>query len=498
MSDPINAAESARLSRHDRYFSSSEVDKNLGKSAVRGGAITIATQGFRFVMRTGSTAILARMLAPEDFGLISMVTVVVGFTEILNNAGLAAATIQRKEITHAQVSTLFWANVAISSILTLIVAAMSPLISWFYQEPKLLNVTLVLSTSIFFGGLPIQHQALLRRTMEFGRLAIIHSVALFACVGIAIIMAWWGMGYWSLVAMTVAFSVVAAILSFLISGWMPNLPSRGSGAREMLHFGLGVSSFTIVNYISRNFDNFLIGWRWGAGPLGVYSKAYGLLLLPSAQISSPAMAAFMPMLCRLNDQPEKFRAVFKQIIQALSLLTMPGVASMIVAADAAVYVFLGDQWNAAVPVFQILGFAAIFECVFGTLAQPLIACGKASTLYRLGLIAAIPTIASFIIGLPFGPKGVAAGYTISNTLIVCPLVFIFVAAQTPVKVLDFYRAMFPPLVLAGLTAALLFGIRWFFNLQSPLLILFVAGLCVAPSMIWGVQKFRQIRNVQHG
>ncbi|PQO32842.1 lipopolysaccharide biosynthesis protein [Bremerella cremea] len=495
--EPTGEIDSAHRSIEDRLFDTSRADKDLGRRAVRGGAITITTQGFRFLLRTGSTAVLARMLTPEDFGLIAMVTVVVGFTEILNNAGLSAATVQRKEITRAQISTLFWANIVISTTVMLLVAASAPMLSWFYNEPRLVGVTLALSASIIFGGVGIQHQALLRRSMQFGRLAVVEVGGIFAGVVVAIVMASLGFGYWSLVGMTIATSFMTAILSFAMTGWTPGKPTRDSGALEMLKFGVGVSSFTIVNYFSRNCDNFLIGWRWGAGALGVYSKAYGLLLLPTAQISRPAMAAFLPMLCRLQDKPEQFRTVFQQVIRALSFLTMPGMAALVIAADAAVFVFLGPQWDAAVPVFQILGLAAIFECVFSALGQPMIACGKASALYRMGLIGAVPTIGAFFIGLPYGPEGVAAGYTLSNTLVVCPLLFLFVAGQTPIKVFDFYRAISPPFLLAVLVAGIVYGVRYLFDIQSPILVLLVAGICVTPSTILSIQLFRQIRNLQH-
>lgn len=487
----------ARLGRGDgSLFDTADSDRNLGRKAVRGGAITIFAQAVRFVLRMGSMAILARLLTPEDFGLFAMVAVIVGCTEILKNAGLSMATIQKKEINHAQISTLFWANVLISATVTIVFAAASPLISWFYQEPRLIYVTLALSVSVVVGGIAVQHQALLRRSMQFGRISMIELGGIFSGIVVAISMAWYGYGYWALIGMNITTATTVTLLSVLLSGWWPSWPSRGTGALEMVRFGFGVVSYALLNYLSRNFDNFLIGWRWGAGPLGYYSRAYGMLSLPSDQLSRPAMEAFMPMLCRLQDQPEKFRFVFKQIIRALAFLTMPAMAILIVAADAAILTFLGPQWDQAVPIFQILGVAAILESVFSALEQPLIACGKASSLHRMGLIVAIPTIASVIVGLPFGPQGVAAGYSLVNTLIICPVLFVFVAGLTPIKVSDFYQSTLPPLAIAMIAAGILFLVRTSFDLQHPLIILAIAGVCVLPSTIWSVYLFRQVRNIQ--
>lgn len=186
----------ARLGRGDgSLFDTEDSDRNLGRKAVRGGAITIFAQAVRFVLRMGSMAILARLLTPEDFGLFAMVAVIVGCTEILKNAGLSMATIQKKEINHAQISTLFWANVLISATVTIVFAAASPLISWFYQEPRLIYVTLALSVSVVVGGIAVQHQALLRRSMQFGRISMIELGGIFSGIVVAISMAWYGYGY---------------------------------------------------------------------------------------------------------------------------------------------------------------------------------------------------------------------------------------------------------------------------------------------------------------
>ena len=142
---------------------------------------------------------LARLLTPADFGLIAMIAVVTGFVEMFKDAGLSVATVQRATVTHAQASTLFWINVALSLAVTLVVAALAPAIAWFYDEPKLTAITLALSATIVFGGLAVQHQALLRRRMEFGRLAFIEIASLAAGVVTAVLMAGrgWATGRWS-------------------------------------------------------------------------------------------------------------------------------------------------------------------------------------------------------------------------------------------------------------------------------------------------------------
>src|SRR5690606_19203223 len=174
-----------RIDSRDAYFDTEHLTKHLRRRTMRGGAITVSSQGVKFALRLGSTAVLARLLTPADFGLIAMVTVVTGFVEMFKDAGLSMATIQRERITHAQVSTLFWINVALSALIMLLIAALAPAIAWFYGEPRLLPITLALSGTMIFGGLAVQHQALLRRQMQFGRLATIEITSMAAGIAAA-------------------------------------------------------------------------------------------------------------------------------------------------------------------------------------------------------------------------------------------------------------------------------------------------------------------------
>ncbi len=191
------ASRSLREPIADR-FDTANLTKDLARRTIRGGAVTLTAQGAKFVLRMGSMAVLARLLTPADFGVIAMVTVITGFVEMFKDAGLSTATVQRATITHAQISTLFWINVALSVGVTATVAGLAPAIAWFYDDPRLTAVTLTLAGTMIFGGLAVQPQALLRRQMQFGRLATIEIASLVAGIGTACAMAVQGFGYWGL------------------------------------------------------------------------------------------------------------------------------------------------------------------------------------------------------------------------------------------------------------------------------------------------------------
>ena len=163
--------------------------------------LTLTSQGAQFVINPIATVVLARLLTPADFGLVAMVTAITGLGQAFADLGLSEATIQREEISHNQVSTLFWINVAIGLTLMLITAALAPVLAWFYREPRLKDITFLVSLTFLIGGLRVQHDALLKRQMRFASLAIRDVASYVLAVPVAITMAWRGAGYWAIVAL---------------------------------------------------------------------------------------------------------------------------------------------------------------------------------------------------------------------------------------------------------------------------------------------------------
>ena len=189
-------------------FDSEHLSQNLAQKSVRGGAFTMTGQAIQFILRTTGTVVLARLLTPNDYGLFGMVAVIVGFAQMFKDAGLSMATVQKDSISHEQISTLFWINVLISIFLGICVLAASPLVTMFYGRPELTAVTAVLSISFIISGLMIQHQALLRRHMQFGTLAIIQIASQFITLVVTIVLALFGWRYWALVAGAITTALV--------------------------------------------------------------------------------------------------------------------------------------------------------------------------------------------------------------------------------------------------------------------------------------------------
>lgn len=436
------------------HFSTEHLRADLKGRSVRGGAVTMAAQALKFVMQTGSIMILARLLAPQDFGLIAMVTVVTGFAAMFKDAGLSMATVQRAEINHKQVSTLFWINVTLSIILTLVVAGLAVPVAWFYGEPRLAWITVTVAGTFVFAGLTIQHQALLRRQLRFIALAAIDIVSLAAGIAVAIISASYGAGYWALVAMLVTTAIANAVLVWLLCGWRPGLPARRTGVRPMLAFGGNLTGSNVLAYARRNLDKVLIGAVSGAGPLGFYSKAYQLLMLPIQQVNSPVSQVAYPTLSRLQDDPDRYRNYYSKAMALMVVFTMPIVAFAFVDAGKLVLIVLGQQWAESVPIFRALGPAAFVGTLNVAGAWVLVSLGRSDRLLRLNIVSTIVVIIAFAIGLRWGPIGVAMAYSVATCAVRIPeLTYAF--HGTHISLRDLGLAIWRPAVASILAAAML-------------------------------------------
>jgi O-antigen/teichoic acid export membrane protein len=416
---------------------------DLKGRSVRSGAVTLTEQTLGHLLHMVSVIILARLLTPGDYGIVAMVTAITGFVNLFREMGLSSATIRSPEITRGQVSSLFWINAGLGLLITVLIAASGPALAWFYKKPQLTMVALAISLSSVLSSLGTQHLALLNRQMRFGTLAIIRLSANMAGLVAAVLVALAGGAYWALVVNSVVMAFSATAGAWLAIGFRPERPRRGTGIRPMVRFGAHIAGFDILNYFHRNMDNVLIGRFWGAEQLGLYSKAYALLLLPLSNLRSPLGRVAFPVLSRLQNDPAKFRSYFLRYCSLLSFLTMPLVAFLYACSANIIQVFLGPRWIGAAELFSILALVAFIQAPAGLRGSVLSALGRGGRLLKWGLYMAIATVASFFCGVPWGAKGVAIAYCIVTYAILHPsLVYAF--RDTPIRPIDFYKALTKP------------------------------------------------------
>jgi len=426
-----------------KFFDTEHLKPDLKGRSVRGGAVTMTAQIIKFLLQTGSTVIMARLLTPQDYGLLAMVTAITGFIALFKDMGLSMATIQKADISHSQVTNLFWINVAVSLSLSLILGAVTPIISWFYREPRLTWITLALTGTFLFSGLTVQHQALLSRQMRFKVIAVIEIGSMVISIITGIVLAWYGAGYWALVGLSGTSALSYMILVWAFCRWRPSLPFRGTRVFSMVKFGAQITGFDIVNYFARNFDSILIGRYWGANVLGLYSRAYGIMLLPINQVRAPLNAVAIPALSHLQNDPIRFRKYYIKLVTILAFITMPLMAFLFICADQVIYLLLGSQWIGAAAIFKILSLAAFIQPAVSTVGLVLVSLGQSKRYLTFGIINSIIYVISFIIGLPWGAIGVAVAYVIVTYAMIGPTLW-YSLRRSPISMTDFFTAVSRP------------------------------------------------------
>jgi O-antigen/teichoic acid export membrane protein len=469
----------------NRHFRTDHLQGDLAGRSTRGGAVTLSAQAFKFILSTVATIVLARLLTPEDYGLIGMVAILINFVGMFQYMGLSTATVKWSDLNHQQVSTLFWINMALSTAIMLITVASGPLLAWFYKEPRLIGIAAGYAMTILFAGLAIQHEAILTRQMRFAAIVIVEIVALLIGSVSAIVAAWRGMGYWALVVNQLVMTLVTVIGVWGVCSWRPGLPTRGIGVWSMLSYGGNLTGFNVMTFFSRNLDNALIGKFWGPYQLGVYSRAYQMLLMPMQQINAPLAAVAIPALSRLADSPERYRAAYLKILEKIVMVTMPLAAIMIVTSDWMVILLLGPQWRETGRIFMLLGIAAMIQPVTKTSWWLFSTQGRTRELFHWGLLGGAIAIVSIVAGLPWGAPGVAASYAVADLCVATPLLFWYVGRRGPVRTVDFYRTIAPVSASSVCSLATLFLCRtWLSDVDSLVARLGIAlGITVVVSLL---------------
>lgn len=443
--------------RSDALFGRGNTE-NLGRRTARGGVFTMTGQIAGFVITMGSTAVLARLLTPADFGIIAKVTAIVGVFGLLKDMGLSMATIQRDRITRQQIDTLFWINVLIGFVLMLMIAAAAPLIGWFYDDPRTVGVTLILAATALLGTLPLQQRALLSRNMRFGSLVLIQVTNQVIGSGVTIYLAYTGWSYWALAMTGLVSNFTALIMLMLATGWFPGPPVRNSGVRSMLKFGGQLSTGGVATYLVQNFDNVMIGRFWGAEQLGLYSKAFALLFQPFRVITGPLNAVIIPALSRAQDDPPRFRELYLRALNLALLVQVPVVGLSVAAAPDLIMMILGEQWMDAVPIFYALSLACLVVTMGPVTNWPINSLGLGRKAVEVSIFNVCATLPIVFVGLPYGAIGVAWAVGLARIPIRLAAIQ-YILEDTPVQFRDVLRVLRWPFLTSAIACGITVYVR---------------------------------------
>ncbi len=437
---------------NQRALATDHLMADLGQRTRRGGAIAIGAQVTRLAIQFATLAILARLLLPDDFGVIAMAAAITAFVAMFSELGLAAATVQRTEIDQDTVSGLFLINLGMGLAVMLAVIALAPLAAWFFDDPRVLNVIIAMALPVPLLAASRQHAALLQRGMRWAALEVTTIVAQAVAALVAIGIAWQtDLGYWALVAQSWTAGLLTFGLLWLACPWRPSRVRDWSQVRSALAFGLHLTGFQFLNYFHRQFDDLLVGHRWGSIELGFYNRAYMLLLLPTHVINGPIGSAVIPALSRMQDDPARWRRTY---LDALGLITIIGVgisAVFTATAEPLVAFIFGPGWEKSGEIFALLSLSLFVAAPMNSAGWIYVSLGETRRMMHWALLTTPVWIGAFLLGLPYGAKGVAATYSVAVWCLALPC-FAYAAAKAPLRLREM-TAVLVPLIASGIVAS---------------------------------------------
>lgn len=421
----------------------------LGTRAARGGLVTFMGQGARILIQLISVVVLARLLAPHDYGLIAIVVAMVGLGEIFRDFGLSTAAIQAPILTNGQRNNLFWLNTAIGAVLTVIAIASAPLIAAFYHQSELVPIMRAVSFTFLMNGLATQYRADLTRNLRFSALSVANTLSPLFGLAFAVVAATMGAAYWALVGQQLIQSFSLLVMFAVIARWLPGLPNGGASVRPFVRFGWNMASGQLLTYVGNNLDTMLIGYRFGPALLGVYTRGYQLLMTPLTQLRAPTSTVAIPVLSKLQNDKERFGKFVErgQIVLGYSIVAILGL--VVGAAIPATDLILGHQWLASAPIVRLLAIAGSFQTLAYVGYWVYTTRGLAASLFRYSLVSVGVKVVCIIIGSFWGIIGVAAAAAIAPGL-TWPLSIWWLSRQTTIPA----RALtMGALRIVGMTAA---------------------------------------------
>jgi O-antigen/teichoic acid export membrane protein len=454
--------------------------EDLRNRAIRGGFAKLCGQAINFSLRIISVIVMARLLDPKDFGLFAMVTAVTGVYTLFTTAGLSTVSVQRDTITDEQISTLFWANILVGATLALLCLVTAPVLVSFFHEPLLFWPTVAVAGGFVFNAAGVQHSALLQRHLRWLAVSVIETLSQVVSMTVGIAMAVADFGYWALVGAAIVAPAVKTISVWIVTQWVPGRPVRGIGIRSMLHFGGTLTLNGLIVYVAYNLEKVLLGRYWGADALGVYGRAYQLINIPTSNLNEAIGDVALSVFSRLQHDSSRLKSYFLKGYSLVNSLTIPTTTFFALFPDEIILVLLGPKWKDAAIIFRLMAPTVLVFGMINPLGWLLISLGLQYRNLAIAMVIAPVLIAAYVIGLPYGPPGVASAYSAAMILLLVP-VSVWCVHGTTISPRDLFLAISRPLLSAIAAAALAFGaLMYFSQLQSPYLrLLFAGGVMVS-------------------
>jgi PST family polysaccharide transporter len=460
-------------SNKSNYFDTDHLRNNLKTRALKGATASIFGKVLSFLIQTISTIILARLLSPNDFGLVTMVVIVSLFLSNISSNAFIEAIVQSRDINQHQISALFTINVMISVVLSVVLIVFSSVIVSFYKEPRLKYIIFVFAVINIITGLSVQHIALLRRNMQFYEISITEITATLFSAIISIMLALLGWGYWALVAKWMVISIVTTVGVWMYCGWRPGIPDMRAGIRPLVNYGIFTCGVSTISYFKKNIDNVIIGKYFGSQMLGFYDRSFHLASLLPNQVIFPLYSVAVSTFSRLSDDKEKYKKYFLDVLSIIAFIGMPMSAILTINSRDIIYVLLGPQWIQAADIFFALGLSIGIIMIYLTHGWLHLSLGMPKRWFQWSIFETILITSFIVISIPYGTVGVAFALSLSYCVILFPSLW-YAGKPINIGIMDILLSVWKFIVsalIAGITCRL--ALKYYYTLQNNEKIIYI-------------------------
>lgn len=412
------------------------------------------TQVVKILSQLVNMFVLTRLIAPSEYGLMAMAGVATNLAFVLRDMGTAAAIIQKAEISQADTSSVFWLNMAGGTLLMVALFATAPLLSATFNEPRLTEVLWILSLSFPIAASSTVHQALLERVSRFRMIAGIESASSLLSLLIALVLAYRGLGVWSLIAQALLMAACTTVLMWWFSPFRPKALFDREALRGVFKFSGSMAGHQLASYLFRNADSFIVGKMLGITVLGNYSLAYKLMLFPVQNISWVAVRSLFPVMSRRQDDRAYMAALTLRSLKLVSFISAPIMFGVAGVSDLFVDSFLGPKWALVGGILTFLAMVGYVQVISSIASPVLMALGKSDWLFRMSMVGTPLHIIAYVAGAWIdGARGLAIAYLVAAIMMALPG-FYLAGKLLSIRLADFLLSLLPS-ALSGLAMAVL-------------------------------------------
>lgn len=443
----------------------------LRQQALRGIKWTGVGKGLTALLQIARLSILARVLSPDDFGLMAMVMIVVVTAHVWSDLGISAALVYRQDATREERSSLYWLNILIAAAVMLGFIGLTPFVSWFFGEPRLNELMWIVSPFFLIASLGQQFQFLCRKDLLFSYMSSVDVAAAVADFAVAVCAAFLGAGVLALVFGALAGAMVRAALYLWIGmrRWRPMLRLKLGDVRRYWSFGAFQVGEKTLNNLGTQIDKIVTGKLFNSATLGQYNIAYRLAMFPLQTINPVLNEVAFPVFSKVQNDEARLRRAYLEATSLLAVLVLPLYIGMSVTADLIIFVLLGEGWEPAAVVLRILAILGCFWGIGNPIGSLLLAKGRADLGFYLNCLWLPLSLVAALIGARFGIEAIALSQLVAVAAIMFPIGFVLRWHLARIRPAEYLGAFCIQLVSALVMGATVLLIRSWVHWPGPVL-----------------------------